>query len=125
MFNRNGLTDEENDMKSLSGVVDTRVYEEPKSMKHSELVLEVNARVLPNEKLMIKRMIKSSTSGMNYLSLKFDTEEELDIVIQRFPGAHKCEKRYGFGFLVNQYTLKGNSNVLLITDSYKMSHSSK
>lgn len=122
MFNRNGLTDEENDLKSLSGVVDSRVFQdEPKSMKHSELLELFRSKLTKEEFDLVTKIGKSSTSGMNYLSVKFGSEEDLDNVIQNFPRAHKCMKRYGWGFLVNEYLFK-NYNKLIITDSYKFSH---
>lgn len=107
MFNRNGLSDEENDLKSISSVVDSRIFaNEPQRMKHKELIELLNATLLEEDLKTITKVIKSSVSGMNYLSVKFDSQTDLDKVYLKLPKAHKCEKRYGFGLIVSEYTFK-------------------
>ena len=69
-----------------------------KERTHKELVEKLREE-LGNSFSEIKEIKKGSSSGTNYLSIKFETEAQRDIVSKIIPKSSYCEKRYGIGLI--------------------------
>ena len=70
-------------------------------MKHSQLITYLKEHLSEKQYSKIIRIIKSTSSGINYLSLKFKTEEDMQSVCTslKIDKCRSVEKRYGIGFL--------------------------
>jgi len=79
---------------------------EIKPMKHSEIKQKIIALIPVKLHDLMTELKTGSISGMNYISIKFNTEEERDRVAKFLPTARKGEKRYGISLIVSEYTFK-------------------